>query len=187
MLDDADRQLLIQRFFRRIPLRIIAQEQKTSVPTISRRVVRAVQALGEIFRDLGFDDIDDLTLAEQLGGSADLAERSDAADDGLRFAPDWRTPALNMQSLNKANIQIPCLPGWRRAIRLGVLVSLKSLQVPAEATANNRQQPPDAQVWTTKAILHPGIQMVGIVEPDTSNHGVIERSAARLRIDGRPD
>src|ERR1017187_3530703 len=55
LLDEADRQLLLRRFFRRTPMRIIAEELQSSVPTISRKVVQTVQALGEIFRDLGFD------------------------------------------------------------------------------------------------------------------------------------
>jgi len=105
-----------------------------------------------------------------------MAQRSDATDDGLRFAPDWRAPALARQPLHNSDIQIPYLPGWQRPIRLGVLVSLKSLKVPVEAIANKEQQQPDGQVWTTQAIVHPGIQMVGIVEPRTSCHGAIERT-----------
>ena len=42
----------------------IAQERKASVPTISPRLVQVLQALAHIFRDLGFNNVDDLKVAE---------------------------------------------------------------------------------------------------------------------------
>jgi len=168
-LDDRTRELLIERFFRKTPLRVIAGRTNISIATVSRRAHEGLEALAGILRDMGVDS-DDLTLAEHFGAAApDSIER-----DGLRFAPDWRVLASEaLASPRRSDLRIPHIAGWTRRIRVGAFLSHSST---TRLGTNGVYHLPEEQVWSTRLLLHPGFELVGIVEPGTSWRGPVERT-----------
>src|SRR5512133_1689613 len=87
-VDDATRALLIERFIRKTPLRVIAGLEGASIGTISRRTSRALAELAAVLRDMGIASADDFTVAEHFGDPANLLELETSAPENLSFAPD---------------------------------------------------------------------------------------------------
>jgi RNA polymerase sigma factor (sigma-70 family) len=162
-LDAPDRELIAERFFRKVPLRVIAERETKSVATISRRVNAALGALAAVLRDMGIAAADDLTLAEHFGDPGNVPVEIDAHDP-LRFAPDWRAAAHRPSDATFA--------GWSRPLRVGVMVSYMTM---AKPTATGILLTPECQVLTAGLIVRPGIQLIGIVEPGSSAYGGVER------------
>lgn len=166
-LDPAARELIVARFFRKEPLRLLATEAGVAAGTMSRRVGAALRALSEILTDMGVTGTDDLTLAEHFG---DVSNIIDPASASLRFSPDWNSPELRPQGLGDPNAGL--LPGWSRPLRVGVMVSYATLtefSIPIDSYI-----PVFDQVRTTGRLPRQGVQLVSVVEPGTDQIGVVE-------------
>ena len=174
-LDDASRVLLIDRFVRKTPLRVIAGREAASVATVSRQTTRAVSDLAAVLRDMGVESADDLTLAEHFGDPSNLPPDEPAADDGLRFALDWRVTASLLEGAEVRPISQPCLPGWSRAIRVGAFLSYAS-NVFFNRLLSGNHLSLEAQVHSLDFLNSPGFELVGIIEPGTGGVGPVERT-----------
>src|SRR5262249_47328334 len=117
-LDPWSRELIASRFFRKVELRIIAAQHKTTPPTMSRRIRDALRDLAYALRRMGVAGIDELTLAEHFGDPTNVPELAGDAIDGLRFAPDWR--ALAGAFAAGSALHKPAKP-----LRVGVFVSYR--------------------------------------------------------------
>jgi RNA polymerase sigma-70 factor (ECF subfamily) len=176
-LDAVSRELLAERFFRKTPLRVIAARQNLSVPTASRRVRDALDTLAAVLRDMGVDAADDLTLAEHFGEWT--ASTGALGGEALRFAADWS--ALRDEQAAKDAIPLPLVPGWTRPIRVGAFVSHASAIRPGYRNISITHE---EQVRATCLLVHPGFRLIGIVEPDTSEFGPVERTLRQFQLTG---
>lgn len=178
-LEDASRELVVERFLRRTPLRIIASRQSTSVATISRKTTAALSHLAAILRDMGVQDADELALAEHFGDPTCLLDSTTATNDDLRFEAKW--PSTNQEielpgTPTPATLFRPggpCAPGWNRPIRIGALVSYRSLSTPGYRDIIHRSE---TQVTCLRALDGNGFHLVGIAEGGTTSRGVVERT-----------
>ncbi len=164
-LDPPTRELIAQRFFTKVPLRVIAGQLGISPATASRRVHNALADLAAVLEDMGVRDVDDLTLAEHFGDPMMLPDTF--AGEGLRFAPDWRALGPNPAS----HAATALMPGWSRPIRVGAFLSYSNTVVPAY---NGPSRPIESQVHSLEFLTDPGFELVSIVEPDTSDRGPVE-------------
>lgn len=175
-LDEPSRQLIVARFFRKEPLRVLAGRCGASVATMSRRVSTALEELATVLRTMGLDSVDDMTLAEHFGDPDNLLPADPDVGEGLRFAPDWRAaigePIVNDHRGARRSIARSHLPGWTRPLRVGVFVSYLSGITPG---GTGIYQMMEAQAWSTALMSHPGLEFVGIVETGTSDRGPVER------------
>lgn len=172
-LDARSRELIVDRFVRKTPLRVIAGELDISPATASRRVTQAISDLATTLRDMGVHSADDLSLLEHFGDPSGWSADSGGADQ-LRFAPDWRLS----QWTALGNAAMPAhrhlRQGWTRPIRVGVFVSYLSDKTVAPNTGIRGRV--EKQVSSTCLLTDPGFQLIGIVESGTSEYGPIERT-----------
>ena len=168
-LDEPNRQLLIDRFFRGVPLRVIAGREDVMASTISRRVSRAVAELGAVFRDMGFPTID--APAERLAEMGRTYAFSDPGEQGLLHAPDWHA-ALHLDGHHEPALNLPAPSGWARPIRVGALISHQTTITPARGGVVFMIE---EQIRTMRFLADRRYQFVGLVEPGTSGYGPIER------------
>lgn len=184
-LDSSTRELLVARFYRKMPLRLVAQQMGMSVPTMSRRTTAGLQALAEVLRDMGITEIDGPRLAEHFGtlGSTTV----DPECDGLRFAPDWGCVAQSWQTTAfpaayPAGHPTGLLPGWSRPIRVGFMISWRTTQM--WITTLRAYSTPEEQVLSANSLSHPGLQLVAIAEPGTTHLGLVERTMREHELTG---
>ena len=177
-LDEAARNLLIDRFVRRTPLRVIAEQRQVSIATISRKTQHAVSDLAAVLRDMGVEAADDLTVAEHFGDPANLPVSEWSDEQGLRFAPDWRA---GQWPQGTAGLRAASLPGWTRPLRIGAFVSHLCLVAPDRAGRSHplhadgwRVREPWVQIGTLSRMANPGYEFVGVTEPGSSHYGPIE-------------
>ncbi|HEV2296467.1 MAG TPA: sigma-70 family RNA polymerase sigma factor [Tepidisphaeraceae bacterium] len=170
-LDPPSRQLVIERFYEKVPLRVIAAREGVAAGTISRRVAAALQDLAAILRDMGINAVDELTLAEHFGDPANLRASQYRDQEGLRFSTEWRATEPTARRDDGVPLSA-CLPGWNRPIRVGVLVSYLTLVKPASTGVMISEQ---AQVRTAGLLIHPAFRFVAIVEPGTDAKGPVEQ------------
>ncbi|MFT3789325.1 MAG: sigma-70 family RNA polymerase sigma factor [Tepidisphaeraceae bacterium] len=174
-IDATSREWIVARFYRKTELRILAARMNASVPTASRRVAEAVRQLAGTLRELGVSGADDLTLAEHFGDPTNIRLLGGAvSDDGLRFASDWRGLATTFGPTAETPSEV---------IRVGVHLSYFSTTRPGYR-ANIASV--DAQLHSI-SYLPVNTQLIGVIEPDTDQHGTVERAPARLRPDRRAD
>lgn len=166
-LDGPNQQLLFDRFFDRAPLRKIAVEQGVNVSVISRRVSRALADLTSALQDMGCQTPTDLLMH-------DPSLAVPRQKDPLRFATDWR--AMDKH----ACLSNACLaPGWQRPIRVGVFVGYVTSRV---VSSRGYRLGIEAQVRMTTLMVDPAYELIGIVEPDTSHLGPIERTLREYEL-----
>jgi RNA polymerase sigma factor (sigma-70 family) len=186
-LGEADRLLIVERFFQKTPLRVIAARNRVSVPTISRRAGAALTALAEVLGEMGIPSLNDRALAEYFRDGA-VAPETGALEEGseaLRFAPDWgaalRTHPGGIVDAGPRSAG-PFAPGWNRPIRVGAYISYHStLVIPPWFPQPMRI---DLPVDSTALVHSPAIQWVAIVEPDTSELGPVERTMRGYELTG---
>jgi RNA polymerase sigma factor (sigma-70 family) len=175
MLAARPRELLIARFFRAEPLRTIAAREKASVATISRRVSAALRELAAVLRESGAGEMSDGELARQLQSS--VAANEMVLDDDLRFAPDWRE-ASRLWAPDCGRL----FEGWSRPIRVGMLFSYSTVLTFSRWA--HRYGIIAEQVRTAMLLPAAGVQLVGIIEPDTAHHGMVERTLREYGLIG---
>jgi RNA polymerase sigma-70 factor (ECF subfamily) len=178
-LDETARALLIDRFIRKIPLRMISAQRGVSMATVSRKARQALGELAAVLRDMGVQSADDLTVAEHFGDPGNLPASDGFSDEDLRFAADWRAaqwPASQVPALKGAT-----LPGWTRSLRIGAFVSYLALTARDRKGKSHplhadgwRVREPWLQIGTLARMVHPGYEFIGVVEPGSSRHGPIE-------------
>lgn len=174
---DADvRDLLVSRFFRGESLRQIAGRAGVSIATVSRRADRALDHLSSALRDMGVRDATSEDLVEQIGHES-LASEAGEDDDDLRFAPDWRH-ATELWSPDAR----PLIRGWTRPLRVGVLFSYSTIHTFSRWA--NRYGIVAEQVRTTTLLPESAIDLVGIIEPGTERHGIVERTLREYGLTG---
>lgn len=171
-LDPSERRLITERFFRKTPLRLLA-DPTTSVATVSRRVSAAVTTLAAVLRDMGVASADDLTLAEHFGDPAHVPP----ADD-LRFAADWHAPLADPPA---ARAPADLLPGWSRPVRVGVLISHATTRI---LMPMGTYMGIEEQVRSARLLAHPGLHLVAIAEPDTTGLPPVERTLRDYALTG---
>ena len=174
-LDERPRHLLVQRFFEKKPLRVLAENARLSMPTMSRRVADALEELARILRELGLKSLDPAALADHFGHVIDPAQREQS--DALRFAPDWR--AAN--SIAPTAPPARCFVGWTRPVRVGVFVGHLSVITP---NAVGGFTDVEYQASTARLMVDPAFQLVGIVEPGTDIMAPIERTLREFELTG---
>jgi RNA polymerase sigma-70 factor (ECF subfamily) len=175
-LDCGARELVIARFFRKESVRALAGQKRTSIATISRRVSAAMRDLAAVLREMGIDAADDKMLAEHFGEPVNAAV--DAAGEGLRFAPDWG--ALLSNEMNPT-VPAAYAPGWKRRIRVGTFVSYQSARVRFPRGMSNKIE---HQVWSTPLIVDPRVELVSIVQSNTSHLAAVERTLRDYELVG---
>jgi RNA polymerase sigma factor (sigma-70 family) len=169
-LEPAARELLIERFVRHTPLRVLAGAQNVSVATMSRRVAEAIRELAMILREMGVPTADEQVVAAQFGSPAEILNLSGLHVAGLRFAPDWR--AASLSPWGDAALGVP-FDGWSRPLRVGVVLSYSSATT---RRVNGTFTPPGLQLNLTLQMVHPGLQFVAVIEPGTDEKGLVEQS-----------
>lgn len=176
-LDDSARQLIVARFYRKTPLRVIAEQMGLSVPTMSRRSNLALQQLSQVLRDMGIKDADGPGLAEHFGAFGTAGIDDDC--DGLRFCPDWGSIAEMWATKRSAEA---LLPGWSRPLRVGLLISWQTTQMWIHTL--RAYSTPEEQLLSAKSLAHPGLQLVAIAEPGTTHLGLVERTIREHELTG---
>ena len=175
-LDVASRQIIIARFYRNEPMRVIAGRYGLTVSGMSRRVRSAMQDLSVVLREMGVKSSDDLTMVDHLARGANGATNENANIDGLRFAPDWQNIAAQHSQMTEPAV---CPQGWSRPIRVGVMVSYLSYMT---VGFNGVQHLLEDPVWSTSLIQDRGFQLVAIAEPDSTARGPIERTLREYEL-----
>jgi hypothetical protein len=168
-LEPAARELLAARFFRKTPLRVLAGELGTSVPTVHRRVAAALRQVAEVLRSLGVA-ADDLSVAAHFGDAQAAGEMDLSDHGGLRFAPDWRSAELTPFGAGSTELTTTLIPEWSRPIRVGALVSYESSRI---VGANHKPMSMWQQVYST-TVLPQAVRRVAVVEPGTVHRGIVE-------------
>lgn len=166
-LDGPDRELLHRRFFGGEPLRQIAGDAGVQVSAVSRRISRAVGHLQTVLQEMDCRVPVDLLRDPALTSS-------ESGPDTLRFAADWRGAAGLAQRETTA-----CAPGWSRPIRVGVFVGYLTSRVISPQGYRLRIE---AQTKMTTLMVEPAFELVGVVEPDTSQLGSVERTLREHEI-----
>lgn len=118
-LDPELRELVMGRFLHGRALREMAADRGVSVPTMSRRTSAAVGELAEMFRRLGYENLDDVSLNDMLELSG--ASCNGPGGDELRYGESW---ARMLAAADRESVEVdPML----RPIRVGVYVSASSV------------------------------------------------------------
>jgi RNA polymerase sigma factor (sigma-70 family) len=178
-LDSPRRELIVEHFLHRTPMRLLAGRNRVSVSSISRRMSAGLSELADVLNDMGVKSADQLTLAEHFGDGAAL--QVFAGPDTLRFAPDWRAGEALVPRAGKAVAAQQRLPGWSRPLRVGVLVSYRSTLAVGR---DGKQWPAELQLHSTRWIPPQGFQLVSIIEPDTSECGPVECAMREHELTG---
>jgi len=176
-LDPSTRELLVARFYRKMPLRLVAEQMGMSVSTMSRRTTAGLTALAEVLRDMGIHDIDGPGLAEHFGALGSTT--NDQGCEGMRFSPDWGCVAETWQRMPR---QKALLPGWSRPIRVGFMISWRTTQM--WITTLRAYSTPEEQLLSANSLSHPGLQLVAIAEPGTTHLGLVERTVREHELTG---
>lgn len=158
-IDDHTRTLLNQRLIRGEPLSLIARRLGVSVATASRRIREALDQLAAVFTGMGLLGPDDLPLAQLLADQPGEALLEYHRDEGLRHHPFLQRQATEN------------FPGWDRPMRVGVHLGYAYHMTPNRwgfASYVEHQAVPATR------FDHPGIETVGLIDPDTSDRGIIE-------------
>jgi len=176
-IDPWARRLLVERFFRRTPLRTLAAGAKVSIATMSRRCAAAVSQLSEIFKDMGLDLSDEQSLRTWLD-QIDPPSRSGCGDLHDLAAGPWSGDATMSRFRPGADVPMP--PGWTRPIRVGVIVSWFDWSQPIPILGYYNV--PDTSLSATGKISHPGYRLFAIIDPGTSHLGIVESSIREWEI-----
>lgn len=144
-LNQADRQLIIDRFLNHKPLRVLAGQRKVSVATMSRHIKQSLQELNTIYQD-------QLKHARHTGSS-----NANRVRDG----------SLLKQATNPCLIQ----HSQNDRLRVGFFLGWSSTLV---RTHQGFRPPLVRQLRNTTGIANPNWEMIGLVEPDTWQYGLIE-------------
>jgi RNA polymerase sigma factor (sigma-70 family) len=175
-LDDASRQIIIARFYRNEPMRVIAGRYGLTVSGMSRRVRSSMQDLTVVLREMGVKSVDDLAMVKHLSRGANEGRGENANIDGLRFAPDWQNVTAHQSQAMQPAI---CPLGWSRPLRVGVMVSYLSYMT---VGFNGVQHLLEDPVWSTGLIQDRGFQLVAIAEPNSTARGPIERTVREYEL-----
>ncbi len=120
-VDPWARDLIVERFLRQTPLRVLAGQNNTSTATMSRRCAQALRQLGSTFEDMGLPAPDDTTLITWLQ-QVDPSVGSGNGSDGQELLHgEW--PQHDAMARFRPGAEVPSPPGWDRPIRVGVLIS----------------------------------------------------------------
>ncbi|MEM8783419.1 MAG: sigma-70 family RNA polymerase sigma factor [Planctomycetota bacterium] len=169
-LDDADRELLVARFFGRLPLRTLAAERGVSVPTISREVRRAADRMRGVMRALGIEApvVDRAVPETDLDAMANEADAEYFRDLGLVSHAPWDEHAHAVQQRLETRLTHP--PGWSRPLRVGLLLS--------QTTYRRARYGEDQINWQAEASADgtDEIEWVSLLEARTGDDPVIERT-----------
>ncbi len=163
-----ERALLIKRYVRRVPLRVLAHAEGVSIATMSRRVYRVLEKLADHASDCVWQ-----ALGEQLddpSGTLDRALGSEYVRDiGLRVADDWhRTASGEWSPWETRHVT---LSGWDRPLRVGFLLSQTSYLRSLHGTDQVVKQ-----AKFTDGVGDLGIHLVSIFEGDSTGDPVLERA-----------
>jgi RNA polymerase sigma factor (sigma-70 family) len=178
LIDPQSKDLLADRFVRKVPLGVLAVKLRTSVPTACRRVADAVRELARVLRDLGVDAADDHALADHFNGGQTPSGHDDVGGCGLRFAADWHDAALTPLGSGHA---YEFMPGSTRLLRVGVLISYETT---VTAGMNNNYIGAKWQVHSRAFFPGVGLQLVGVIEPGTAHRGIVEASLRDYEVVG---
>ncbi len=158
-IDAHARTLLTQRLIQGQPLRIVASRMDVSLPTASRRIAAALDQLAVVFTEMGLLGKDDLALSQLLADQPDETLLEYHRDTGLRHHPYWQRRATQN------------FPGWTRPLRVGVHLGYAYHMI---RNAWGFASYIDHQAVPAKRFDHPAIETVGLVDPNTSDQGIIE-------------
>ena len=147
-------EMLSGRYFRNVPLRVLAGEHGVSVPTVHRRLRDAVAQTTEVLRDMGIEAADEVAGPRQTVRAA----------EELRKQAAW--PRLH-------DTAPPTFPGWTRPIRVGAVVSQHAIETSYCGSDLHIQE--DETVWLARFIADPRFELVTITDPQSSAQGVVER------------
>ncbi|MEM1107578.1 MAG: sigma-70 family RNA polymerase sigma factor [Planctomycetota bacterium] len=161
-IDSEAAELLVSRYLEAQPLRVIALQKNISIPTLSRRSSQALDQLAAVLGEMGVVGAGSLPLTVYL---ANLRE----ADDG------WTDDYYRDNGLSYATHRFPeatdAFPGWDRPLRVGMSLSYINH---INFTENGFNSPVEFQARPSQWIDHPGVQLVGVIEPRTSHYGLVE-------------
>ena len=176
-LDAADRELLRERYQQKVPLRVLAGRAGVGVSAMSRRVSAALDRLSQVLRDFGVADADALLIAQLFGDAARLEDAAGCAvaGHGLRFAADWRA------ALGKVAAAGPRLDGWHRRVRVGVVVSHRTM---TEPYVNGVTFDGESQVGVTQLLDAGPLELVAVVERESADAGAVERTVREHALTG---
>ncbi|MEM8872850.1 MAG: sigma-70 family RNA polymerase sigma factor [Planctomycetota bacterium] len=170
VLPDNDAELLRRRFLSREPLRVLADWARVDVSTMSRRVTAVLERLASVLREMGVFDADVVTVASIFDDAVHLASalwcNVHVEPDGLRMAASWEG------LLQDVAANAVYLPGWSRPIRAGVFVGWGTIS--RQSSMMRMIVPPEWQVSISKYVERGPVELVGLIEPGTSDKGPVE-------------
>lgn len=170
-LDPAAAELLADRFFQKQPLRVLAVRYGVSVATMSRRVAQAVEQLAIVLEDMGVLGAADLPLPAYLANLRDSGQNAWPTDY-------YRDPGL-CHSTHLPRQNTFGFPGWDRPMRVGVRLSYYQH---AYTNTNGFGVLLDNQASPLSRIEHPGIELIGLIDPDSSLYGIVEATLRDYEI-----
>lgn len=175
-LDAEDRAFVIARFFDGISVGQIARERGVSPATMTRRIGRATGRLLKALREMGFDSLEDASVA---GGLIEPGPRQRTrVPNSVQPFPNgvfWQQPPHRPDpSTLPPKDDARKLGKWRRVIRVGVMVSEMSCTTP---NYEGRLSPVEYQLWSTALIRGDNIRLFSLVEPGTHELASVERGA----------
>ena len=156
-------EMLSGRYFRNVPLRVLAGEQGVSVPTVHRRLRDAVAQTTEVLRDMGIEAADEVAGPRQTVRAA----------EELRKQAAW--PRLH-------DTAPPSFPGWTRPIRVGAVVSQHAIETSFCGSTAHIQE--DETISLARFIADPRFELVTITDPHSSARGVVERVVRNYELYG---
>lgn len=170
-IDAPSRELIVERFFRQTPLRVLAGRCDASVATMSRRTAEALRQLGAVFADMGVEPPDAEALAGWLQRIDPSKQIGNGCDGQLLHAGDWAEvdPMRRFQPTHGT----PMPDNWTRPIRVGVLTSWENWRRPNVAGLFSL---PEDTNYALRFVQHPGYELFAVVDPGTSGMGIVERS-----------
>ncbi|HCD33504.1 MAG TPA: hypothetical protein DER01_13935, partial [Phycisphaerales bacterium] len=159
-LTDNDRQLIIDRFFNQLPLRVLAAQRHTSVPTMSRHLKNCLNQLAGIYTDI------------------------------QKHHKHPVTPHYVNRVRDGSMLQLLAHPDKHHQsdpirLRVGFFLGWSSTLV---SNYSGFRPPLHRSIATTGDIQNPNWSLVGIVEPDTWRLGKIESTLRDYEmLDGMVD
>ncbi|MBB6429598.1 RNA polymerase sigma factor [Algisphaera agarilytica] len=158
-IDEPLRELLLERYHRYTPLRVLAGKSRTSLSTVHRQLQRGLDQTADVLKDMGIEEIEDLTrqaLVDQI------------VNDPMRHAPQWP------QAPTRGDESAPLtFPGWSRPIRVGTLISHHA-QI-TECTNGPFVPKEDEAAFFMRFVADPRFELISIIDPGTDNVGMVER------------
>jgi RNA polymerase sigma factor (sigma-70 family) len=179
LVDEPTRQLIVDRFFRGLPLRDLASNAAVGLGTIHRRVQEAVAELRGAFAELGVELDGQTSLSDQLHELGDLTGILGCGDSGVRLAayrPEPGAAARETQGqgipeIAAAGPKGPTAQGPGRRLRVGAMISHAST-----VTTGGYHFAIDRAVQDMHLLADPAIDRVGLIEPGTVELPGIERT-----------